>query len=95
MAATAIARKLSDARLVVSPEGSALAHAAIAMPRGAGLLAIIGAQHFNLTYKALSDVLGFRFGMAIADALDEQQFSQPVEALLKTVDLLEAAIDRG
>ncbi|HEY1143421.1 MAG TPA: glycosyltransferase family 61 protein [Sphingomicrobium sp.] len=95
MAATDIARKLSDARLVVSPEGSALAHAAIAMPRGAGLLAIIGAQHFNLTYKALSDVLGFRFGMAIADALDEQQFSQPVEALLKTVDLLEAAIDRG
>ena len=91
MTAAAIAEKLAAARLVVSPEGSALAHAAIAMPQGAGLLTIIGAQHFNLTYKALSDVLGFRFGMAIADAVDEQQFSQPLDALLRTIDLMEAA----
>lgn len=95
MDAEDVARTLASARLVVAPEGSALAHAAIALPRGAGLLSIIGAQHFNMNYKALSDVLGFRFGFTIADALDGDRFSQPLDRLLRTIDLVDAAVDKS
>jgi hypothetical protein len=90
-----IARILGEARLVVAPEGSAMAHAAIAMPAGAGLLAIIGAQHFNLPYKTISDALGFRFGLTIADPAEGDRFTQPIDRLLRAIDLMEAALDCG
>jgi hypothetical protein len=95
MDASGIVRALASARLVVSPEGSALAHAEIAMPRGAGLIAIIGAQHFNLPHKEIADILGLRFGMTIADPVDADHFSQPIDRLLQTIDLVDAAVDDG
>lgn len=95
MEALDIVRALASARLVVSPEGSALAHAEIAMQRGAGLVAIIGAQHFNLPHKEVADVLGLRFGMTIADPVDADHFSQPIDRLLRTIDLVEAAVSRA
>jgi glycosyl transferase family 61 len=95
MDARELATILAGARLVVSPEGSALAHAAIAMPRGAGLLTIMGAQHFNMPYKAISDALGFKFGLTFADPVDKERFSQPIERLLRVIDLMEDALDRN
>jgi hypothetical protein len=93
MEARDIAIILANARLVVSPEGSAMAHAAIAMPRGSGLITIIGAQHFNMPYKDVADIIGFRFGLTIADAVDADSYSQPVDRLLRTIDLVDKAVD--
>ncbi len=95
MDAREIATILAGARLVVSPEGSALAHAAIAMPPGAGLLTIMGAQHFNMPYKAISDALGFKFGLTFAEPVDGDRFSQPVDRLVRVIDLMEDALERG
>lgn len=93
--AETVARTLSNARLVVSPEGSALGHATIAVPRGAGILTIIGAQHFNLAYKGLCDALGIRFGLTVADEVNQSDFSQPIDRLLRAIDLLDTAIEKN
>jgi capsular polysaccharide biosynthesis protein len=93
LTAAEMASKLVSARLVVSPEGSANAHALLAMPKGGALLTIIGAQHLNLFPKLVCDTTGLRFGLTIADAVDEERFSQPIDRLLHTIDLMEAAMD--
>jgi Glycosyltransferase 61 len=95
MDAADLASILAAARMVVAPEGSALAHATIAMPRGSGLLTILGAQHFNMNYKAICDTLDFRFGFTIADAVGRDQFRQPIDPLLRTIDLIESAVERS
>lgn len=87
-----IARTLASARLVVSPEGSAITHAILAMPRGSGIITIVGAQHFNLAYKLICDALGIRFGLTVADAVDTDRFSQSIDRLLATIDLIERAV---
>lgn len=86
MTAPELVSILSQACLVISPEGSAISHATIAMPRGSTLLTIIGAQHFNMPYKVLCDALGIRFALTVADAVDASDFSQPVHRLLRTID---------
>lgn len=90
-----VARTLAKARLVISPEGSALGHAAITLPRGAGVLTIIGAQHFNMPYKGLCDALGIRFGLTVADEVNQSDFSQPIDRLLRAIDLLDTAIEKN
>jgi Glycosyltransferase 61 len=92
--AETIVRTLGNARIVVSPEGSALAHAALALPAGSGMLTIIGAKHFNMPFKGLCDSLGLAFGFTIAEAADDDGFRQPVDRLLPTIDLLESSIER-
>lgn len=82
--ASEIAEALSKASLVVAPEGSAISHAMIAMPRNSTLLTIIGAQHFNMLYKGLCDALGIRFALTIADSCGDG-FKQPVGPLLDTI----------
>jgi hypothetical protein len=86
MKANELVSILSRASIVVTPEGSAISHATIAMPKGSTLLTIIGAQHFNMPYKVLCDALGIRFALTVADAVDASDFSQPVDRLLKTID---------
>ena len=93
--AETVARTLSKARLVVSPEGSALGHATIAVPPGAGILTIIGAQHFNVAYKGLCDALGVKFGLTVADAVNESDFHQPIDRLLHAIDLLDTAVEKN
>ncbi len=58
-------------------------------------MTIVGAQHFNIPYKEISDALGFRYGLTIADAIDEDQYVQPIDRLLRTVDLVDAAVEAG
>lgn len=87
-----IAHTLASARLVVAAEGSALAHAAIALPSGAGMIAIMGAQHFNMNYKGVSDALDLHFGFTVADAVDREGFSQPIDRLLRAIDLVEERV---
>lgn len=89
-----IVQALSNARIIVSPEGSALSHAALAARAGSGILTIIGAEHFNMPFKGLCDSLGIVFGFTIADAAEEDGFRQPLDRLLRTIDLMDLSVER-
>lgn len=88
----AIAGMLASASLVVAVEGSANAHAVAAMPAGAGLLTIQSPTEFNSVWRAATDGLGQRFGFTIGRAVDETRFAQPVDRLLRTIDLFDRAL---
>jgi capsular polysaccharide biosynthesis protein len=91
MSVAAIASTLASARIVVAVEGSAIGHAIIALPRGAGILAMQPPKRFNAMWKTFSDALGFHFGCTVGDDVDGDSFTQPVGRLLRTLDLLEVA----
>ena len=84
-----IVEQLRSAHIVVSVEGSALAHAAIAVPRGAGLFVIQPPRRFNLLWKSYCNVLDFNFGYTVADAVGDYEFRQPIDRLSRALDLFE------
>lgn len=83
MTAAEIAATLSRARLVIGVEGSALAHAIVAMPEGAGLLVIQPPNAFNSFYRPMCGMLGIRFGFTVAD----RPFRMDHDRLIRAVDL--------
>lgn len=90
-----IVNTLAGAPLAIGVEGSALAHAAMALPERAGLVVIQPPLRFNTLWKGHSDRVGLTFGFTVADAVGENAFYQPLYRLLKTIDLVEAARTRG
>ena len=84
-----IARTLASARVVVSPEGSAKAHAALAMPEGGTLVVLQPPMHFNMVYKTLADALDIRFAFTVGEVVERESFSQPVDRLERLLDLVE------
>jgi hypothetical protein len=88
---SAIAHLLASARVVVSVEGSALNHAQYAVPESAVLLVIQPPQRFNAFHKVLADFNNVRFSYVVADPADNG-FTLPPERLLRTLDLVEAAM---
>lgn len=91
MAVADIAAALASARIAVAVEGSAIGHAIMAMPRGSGILAMQPPRRFNAMWKTFSDALGFQFGCTVGDDVDGDSFTQPVDRLMRTLDLLESA----
>lgn len=85
-----IVAQLRSANIVVSVEGSALAHAALAVPRGAGLFVIQPPRRFNLLWKSYCSVLNLNFGYTVADAVGDCGFRQPLDRLSSALDLFEA-----
>ncbi len=86
-----IAHLLASAQVVVSVEGSALNHAQYAVPESAALLVIQPPQRFNAFHKVLADFNNVRFSYVVADPADNG-FTLSPERLLRTLDLVEAAI---
>ncbi len=84
-----IAAQLRSANIVVSVEGSAIAHAVLAVPRGAGIFVIQPPRRFNLLWKSYCNVLHLNFGFAVADAAGEHGFKQPIDRLSRALDLFE------
>jgi len=84
-----IVAAVRSARLVVAVEGSAMSHATVTMPRGGGLLAIEPPMRFNMLPRTYCAALGLMLGYTVGDNDD---FSQPVDRLLRVVDLMENAI---
>jgi capsular polysaccharide biosynthesis protein len=82
---------LAHAEMIVAVEGSALAHAALTAPTGAKLLIIQPPHHFNMLWKAVADGLNMPVGFTVGDPIDHHRFVQPIDRLLATLDLLEAA----
>lgn len=92
LTASAIAAALANARIVVAVEGSAIAHAVLAAPNDAAIVTIQPPRHFNSLYKTHCDALGMRFGYVIADPTGDETFIQPLDRLLQTIDLVDAAL---
>jgi len=84
-----IAKALANARVIVSVEGSAMAHAVMAAPAASTLVAIMPPSRTNCIFKSYADVLGMRYGLTVGEPLGEESFSQPIERLLHLLDLVE------
>lgn len=84
-----IARTLASARVVVSPEGSAKAHAAMSMPEGGTLVVLQPPLHFNMVYKTIADAMGQRFAFTVGDAVGGEAFTQPVDRLERLLDVVD------
>lgn len=87
-----IIQALSNARIVVGMEGSALAHAILALPKGASLVTIQPATFFNTIFKLFADMADIRYAFVVADRAN-QDSSVNVGRLLRTIEIAETQVD--
>lgn len=80
------ARVLGGADLVVGPEGSQFAHAALFLRPGAGLLAITSPHRFVTSHKRWCDAIGVRYGFVVPDDR-EGGLNVNIDELKRTIDL--------
>lgn len=77
----------AGARLVVSVEGSQIAHALPAMAPGAALLVIMPPDRFCTVFKDIADREGFRFGFVVGKPAPGG-FTVDPDEVERTIDLL-------
>ncbi len=87
-----IVQELAGARLVVSIEGSAVCHTLLSLPKGAGLVVIQPADHFNAHARIFAGAMGHYYSYTIADKA-EGGYIQNIGELLQTIDLIETAME--
>jgi capsular polysaccharide biosynthesis protein len=85
-----IRRALSSAEIAVGLDGSALAHATMALPRGSSILFIFPNDRFFTQFKWFTDAFGQRFAWMIGKRVGAQVMVD-VPRLHATLDLIEAA----
>jgi len=78
---------LLNARLVVSIEGSHVAHCAYTVPESSGLLILQPSDSFSAVHRDWSESLGIRFGFVVGDVGDKG-YQFPVPEILRTIELL-------
>lgn len=91
MSAAEIHAALSHARIIVAVEGSALAHAQLAMPAGGAIIAIQPSNRFSTAHKSAADAAGIRFGYLIAKA-EGEGLTVDIKRLCETIELVTANI---
>lgn len=94
MESAAIVAGLRSARLVVTVEGSAIAHATLSMAGGGGILVIEPPKRFNMLVRTYCAALGLKFGYTVGDVGEGDGLTQPVDRLLRTIDMMDDAIAR-
>ena len=87
-----IIERLRSARIVVAVEGSAIAHAIISAPRGAGVMVIQPPRSLNMCYRIYAAAVGLTFGYTVGEPTSEETFSQPIDRLNRAIDLLDGAL---
>jgi hypothetical protein len=92
--AAQISATLLDARLMVSVEGSHQSHALHALSACGGIVSIVPPDFFCNAARDWSAALGMRYGLVVGEA-HGREFRVDERALLKTVELMLAAIDTG
>jgi hypothetical protein len=78
---------LANAKIVVSLEGSHLAHWIYTAPQTSGLLVLQPADRFIALQRAYAECLGIRYGFVVGD-IANGGYHFPVSDILRTVDLL-------
>jgi Glycosyltransferase 61 len=82
---------LVNARIVVSQEGSHIAHCVYAMPSDSGLLVLQPPDRFSANQRLWTDCLGIRSGFVVGKLHERGYEFDPTE-IGRTIDLLERAI---
>ena len=91
MAAADIAAALTGARIVVAVEGSAFAHAQLALAKGSALVIIQPPDRFNSIHKRLADLSGLHVGLAVGVARPGGFYLEP-DRFSRLLGLVEASI---
>jgi capsular polysaccharide biosynthesis protein len=82
---------LVDAKLVVSIEGSHIAHCTFAVPRDSALLVLQPPDRFAANHRKWANCLGVRFGFVVGSVGQHGYIFDPVE-VARTVDLMMSVI---
>jgi hypothetical protein len=82
---------LVNARIVVSMEGSHIAHCVCSMPSDSGLLVLEPADRFSANQRLWTDCLGIRSGFVVGTLKETGYEFDPTE-IRRTIDLLERAL---
>jgi len=86
-----IVQNLLHARIVVSLEGSHVAHCTVACPENSGLLKLQPADRFSAVHRDWADSLGVRFGFVVGHATDAGYYFS-VPEISATIEILLNAI---
>jgi Glycosyltransferase 61 len=78
---------LVNAKIVVSLEGSHIAHCVFASPENSGLLVLQPPDRFAAMHRGWSECLGIRFGFVVG-AVGDVGYYFTVPEILRTIDLL-------
>lgn len=82
---------LADAELVLGVEGSALCHAVVASPETAMIFAIMPPTRFCTAVKWYTDMVGMKFGFAVASGTGSD-FTLDPNRLRRVMDRVDAAL---
>jgi hypothetical protein len=78
---------LADAKIVVSVEGSHVAHCCFSVPELSGIILLQPPDMFTVVHKGWADTLSVKFGFVVGDLVDGgYYFSSP--DILRTFDLM-------
>jgi hypothetical protein len=84
-------RVLFGARIVISIEGSQLSHALYTMRHEGGLMVIQPPDRFFNSHRDWAHALNMKYAIVVGE-LREEGFHVPIDDLLRTLDLLDAAV---
>lgn len=83
-----ITQYLLDAPIVVSVEGSHIAHAIYSIAEGGTLLVLQPPNRFAMAFKEFTDRAGLRFAFTVGTLADDDCFNVDIDDLKRTLDLL-------
>ena len=86
--AAAVANTLHQASLVIAVEGSAQAHAMLALRPGTPLVSIMPPRRFTSVFKPICDALDIPSAYTVADYRGAEYFDQSIDRLRRLMDLL-------
>ncbi|WEF23769.1 glycosyltransferase family 61 protein [Paracoccus sp. S3-43] len=86
-----IAAILSNSKIAIAIEGSAVCHTLLSLREGAGLIVIQPADHFNALGRIYANAMGHHYGYTVADRV-EGGYVQNTGDLMRTIDLVETAM---
>jgi Glycosyltransferase 61 len=92
LAANELASMLLKSRLVISVEGSQISHALYTLRAGGGVLAIQPPMRLFNSHMDWTRVMDMHYGIVVGVDQGNQDFTLPVDDLLRTIDLMEARI---
>jgi hypothetical protein len=92
MPASELASRLMGSRLVISVEGSQISHALYTLRLGGGVLAIQPPQRLFNSHMDWARVMDMHYGVVVGIDQGNQDFTLPIDDLLRTIDLMETRI---
>lgn len=83
-----ISQRLLDTPIVVTVEGSHMAHAIYSMATNGAFVVLQPPNRFAMAFKEFTDTAGLRFAFTVGSLVDDDSFAVDVGDLKRTLDLL-------